>query len=177
MALAYLGREAGTQVPDMFEAWSSDRDFDDPSVEAFSVRVLLTKSQLSDLQKTMIRTIGALNEAQTNPQDFFNQLQSASAAMGRNPSQVGQGAVRNLANSGLMGEYLGGLPYQSRLMAMSEDDWVRMGVSEQQEIIDDARSKIELYQRYHDDVHRWMELHVNSHSDDHVYPVPLDALP
>ena len=177
MALAYLGREAGTQAPDMFEAWASDRDFDDPSVEAFSVRVLLTKSQLSDLHNTMIRTIAALNEAQTNPQDFFNQLRSASVAMGRDPSRVGQGAVRDLASSGLMGEYLEGLPYQSRLMTMSEDDWMRMGVSEQQEMIDDARSKIELYRRYHDDTARWIDLHEDSDPHDYVYPVPLDSLP
>ena len=177
MALAYLGREAGTQAPDMFEAWASDRDFDDPSVAAFSVRVLLTKNQLSDLQKTMEATIEALNEAQTNPQDFFNQLQSASIAMGRDPNRVGQGAVRNLESSGLMGEYLEGLPYQSRLMAMSEDDWMRMGVTEQQGIIDDTRSKIESYQRFHDDVRRWIPLHEHIDPGDHVYPVPLDALP
>ena len=144
---------------------------------AFSVRVLLSKNQVSDLQKTMEATIEALNEAQTNPQDFFNQIQSASLAMGRDPNRVGQGPVRNLESSGLMGEYLEGLPYQSRLMAMSEDDWMRMGVTEQQAIIDDARSKIELYQRYHDDVHRWIPLHENVDRGDHVYPVPLDALP
>ena len=177
MALAYLGREAGTQAPDMFEAWASDRDFDDPSVAAFSVRVLLTKNQLSDLQQTMEATIEALNEAQTNPQDFFNQLQSASIAMGRDPNRVGQGPVRNLESSGLMGEYLEGLPYQSRLMAMSEDDWMRMGVTEQQGIIDDARSKIESYQRFHDDVRRWIPLHDHVDPGDHVYPVSLDALP
>ena len=177
MALAYLGREAGTQAPPMFEAWASDRDFDDPSVEAFSVRVLLTKTQLSDLEKTMATTISALNEAQADPQDFFNQLQSASTSMGRDPNRVGQGAARDLASTGLMGEYLEGLPYRSRLMAMSEDDWIRMGVSEQQEIIDDARSKVELYQRFHDDVHRWIELHPGSPPDEHVYPVPLDSLP
>ena len=139
--------------------------------------MLLTKSQLSDLHNTMIRTIAALNEAQTNPQDFFNQLRSASVAMGRDPSRVGQGAVRDLASSGLMGEYLEGLHYQSRLMVMTEDDWMRMGVSEQQEMIDDARSKIEFYRRYHDDTARWIKLHANSDPDDTVYPVPFDALP
>lgn len=177
MALAYLGRAAGTQAPSMFQAWASDRDFDDASIKAFSVRVLLTKSQLSDLQKTMRGAIVALNQAQTNPRDFFAQLQSASAAMGRNPSRVGQGAVRNLETSGLMGEYLNGLPYQSRLMSISQDDWMRMGVTEQQEIIDDARSKLELYQRYHDDTNRWIPLHPKDRPDDHVYAVPLDGLP
>ena len=177
MALAYLGRTAGTQAPSMFQAWASDRDFDDASIKAFSVRVLLTKSQLSDLQKTMKRAISALNEAQTNPRDFFAQLKSASAAMGRNPSRVGQGAAKNLENSGLMGEYLHGLPYQSRLMSISQDDWMRMGFTEQQRFIDDARSKLESYQRFHDDTRRWIPLHEKDRPDDHVYAVPLGALP
>jgi hypothetical protein len=177
MALAYLGRAAGTQAPSMFQAWASDRDFDDASVKAFSVRVLLTKSQLSDLQKTVVGAISALNEAQTNPRDFFAQLQSASTAMGRSPGRVGQGAVKNLEASGLMDEFLQGLPYQSRLMSISQDDWMRMGVTEQQEIIDDTRSKLELYQRYHDDTNRWIRLHEKDRPDDHVYAVPLGALP
>ena len=177
MALAYLGRAAGTQAPSMFQAWASDRDFDDASVKAFSVRVLLTKSQLSDLQKTVVGAISALNEAQTNPRDFFAQLQSASTAMGRSPGRVGQGAVKDLEAAGLMDEFLQGLPYQSRLMSISQDDWMRMGVTEQQEIIDDTRSKLELYQRYHDDTNRWIRLHAKDRPDDHVYAVPLGALP
>ncbi len=76
MALAYLGRAANTQAPSMFRAWASDKDFSDPTVAAFSVRVLLSKSQLSDLQRTMEEIVRALNEAQANPQEFFNQLKS-----------------------------------------------------------------------------------------------------
>ena len=76
-----------------------------------------------------------------------------------------------------MDEFLQGLPYQSRLMSISQDDWMRMGVTEQQEIIDDARSKLELYQRYHDDTNRWILLHAKDRPDDHVYAVPLSALP
>ena len=185
MALAYLGRTASTQAPDLFEAWASDRDFDDPSVAAFSVRVLLSKSQLSDLQKTMEEVLGALNEAQVNPQSFFDQLQSATVTMGRNPDQVGQGPARDLASVGLMGEYLDGLPFQSRLMSLTQDDWMRMGVTEQQAFIDDASSKINLYQSFHDDVDRWLDPSTSEKGnpanaagqDDLVYPVPLDALP
>jgi hypothetical protein len=97
--------------------------------------------------------------------------------MGRDPNQVGQGHARNLADSGLMGEYLAGLPYQSRIMSLSEDDWTRMSVGEQQAIIDDASSKIRLYQRFHDDSDRWIALNQGDDPGDWVYPVPLDALP
>ena len=178
MALAYLGRAANTQAPAMFRAWASDKDFNDPTVAAFSVRVLLSKSQLSDLQRTMEEIVRALNAAQANPQEFFNQLKSASAAMQRDPTLVGQGDVKDLASSGLMGEYLEGLPFQSRLMSLTQDDWMRMGVTEQQSFIDGARAKIDLYQNFHDDVDRWIQPSREVfHREDYLFPVPLDALP
>ena len=177
MRLAYLGRVEGTAAPAMFEAWASDRDFAKPDVTAFSVRVLLTKNQLSDLQATLRRVVEAGERAQIQPGDFFNQLRSAAAAMGRDPTRIGQGAARNLEQAGLMGEYLDGLPYQSRLMSLDEDSWSRMSVGEQQAVIDDIKSKVALYQRYHDDVDRWVRLAEGAEAGDAVYPVPIDSLP
>ena len=76
-----------------------------------------------------------------------------------------------------MGEYVEGLPYQSNLMSLTEDDWTRMGVGEQQAIIDAVYSKIRLYQRFHDDAARWIELNKGDEPGDWVYPVPIDVLP
>lgn len=177
MALAWLGRQQGTQAPPMFEAWSLDRDFGYPQVAAFTVRLLMSKNQLSDLQRTMTGTLDALDAGQIDPSDFFNQLRSAATAMGRDPNAVGQGDAKNLADTGLMGEYLEGLPYKSRIMTLTEDDWTRMGVAEQQALIDDVASKIRLYQRFHDDSDRWIALNEGDDPGDWVYPVPLDALP
>lgn len=177
MRLAYLGRVTGTAAPSMFEAWASDRDFARPDVAAFSVRVLLTKNQLSDLQATLRRIVEAGEKAQIQPGDFFNQLRSAAAAMGRDPAKIGQGQVRNLEQAGLMGEYLDGLPYQSKLMGLDEESWSRMGVGEQQAVIDDIKAKAALYQRYHDDVDRWVKLSQTAAPGDTVYPVPIDSLP
>lgn len=177
MALAWLGRQQSAKAPPMFEAWSLDRDFANPNVPTFTVRLLLSKNQLSDLQRTMTNTLVALDAGQIDPDDFFNQLRSAATAMGRDPDKVGQGNAKNLADTGLMGEYLEGLPYQSRIMTLTEDDWTRMGVAEQQGIIDDVASKVRLYQRFHDDSDRWISLNEGDDPGDWVYPVPLDALP
>ena len=125
----------------------------------------------------MIATFDALNEAQNDPQNFFNQLKSASVSMGRDPNQAGNVEVKNLAASGLMGEYLDGLPFLSPLMTITEDDWLRMGVTEQQEFIDGTWSKIDFYQRTHDNADAWIPLHDDDHPDDYVYPVPLARLP
>jgi serine/threonine-protein kinase PpkA len=177
MQLAYLGEVQGTKAPRMFEAWASDRDFGQPDVASFSVRLLLTKNQLSDLQATLRKVVEAGEKGQLDPGDFFNQLRSAAAAMSRDPNRVGQASARNLEDIGLMGEYLDGLPYQSRIMGLDQDTWTRMGVGQQQALIDDVKSKIALYQRFHDDVDRWVQLNPEGAPGDAVYPIPLDVLP
>jgi hypothetical protein len=177
MVLAYLGRQQGVKSPPMYEAWASDIDVRSPDVKTFTVRVLLSKNQLSDLQSTLRRIVEAGEKAQLDPNSFFNQLRSAAVAMGRDPSKLGQGKARNLEQAGLMGEYLDGLPYQSQLMSIDFDAWTNMGVGQSQAIIDGIKSKIALYQRFHDDVDRWTKLNPAAGDGDRVYPVPIDALP
>lgn len=177
MVLAYLGRQQGVKSPPMFEAWASDRDVRNRDVASLGVRVLLTKNQLSDLQSTLRRLIDAGEKAQLDPGSFFNQLRSAAVAMGRDPSRLGQGKAKNLEQAGLMGEYLEGLPYQSQLMSIDFDAWTNMGVGQSQAILDAVKSKVALYQRFHDDVNRWVKLNPDAADGDRVYPVPIDALP
>lgn len=177
MVLAYLGRQQGVKSPPMYESWASDRDVRNRAVPSFTVRVLLTKNQLSDLQSTLRGVLAAGEKGQIDPEGFFNQLRSAAVAMGRDPSRLGQGKAKNLEQAGLMGEYLEGLPYQSALMSMDLNEWTNKGVIESQVILDSIKSKIALYQRFHDDVDRWVKLHPEASDGDRVYPVPIDALP
>jgi hypothetical protein len=177
MMLAYLGREQGVTPPPMYEAWASDRDLRNLEVASFVVRVLLTKNQLSDLQATVSELAGAYEKSQVDPENFFNQLRSAALAMGRDPSRLARGRVRNLEEAGLMGEYLQGLPYQSKLMSMDLDTWVNMSVGQAQAMIDELNSKVETYKRYHDDVDKWVKLNPKASDGDRVFPVPLDDLP
>ena len=177
MVLAYLGRQQGVKTPPMFEAWASDRDVRDRAIPSFSVRVLMNKNQLSDLQSTLRNLLVAMEKSQVDPRNFFDQLRSAAVAMGRDPSRLGQGKAKNLEQAGLMGEFLEGLPYQSQLMSMDFDTWTAMSVGDSQAILDGIRSKIVLYQRFHDDVDRWVKLNSAASDGDRVYPVPIDALP
>jgi hypothetical protein len=177
MVLAYLGRQQGVKAPPMFEAWASDRDVRNREIAAFTVRVLLTKNQLSDLQSTVRRLVEAYEKAQLDPASFFNQLRSAAVAMGRDPSRLNQGQAKNLEQAGLMGEYLEGLPYQSQLMTLDFGSWTNMSVGQTQAIIDNLKSLVVLYQRFHDDVGRWVALNPGAPDGDRVFPVPIDSLP
>lgn len=177
MVLAFLGRQQGTKSPPMYEAWASDVDVGKSRSKPFSARVLLTKNQLSDLQDTLRRLADAYDKAQLKPATLFDQLRSAAVAMGRDPSQLGQGKAKTLEQAGLMGEYLDGLPYQSVLMSTDLGGWSNMPVGDQQRIIDNLRANVALYQRFHDDVDRWVKLNPNASDGERVYPVPFDALP
>jgi serine/threonine-protein kinase PpkA len=177
MVLSYLGRQEGVKSPPMYEAWAMDRDFRNREIASFSVRVLLTKNQLSDLQALSRKLSEAYERAQLDPKRFFEELRSAAAALGRDPSQLAQGKARNLEQAGLMAEYLEGLPYQSQIMSMDFDAWKNMSVGQQQELVDRLKSLVALYQRFHDDVDRWVALHSTATDGERVYPVPIDALP
>lgn len=176
MRLAYLGSVKGTAAPPMFEAWAADRDFANDTVASLDVRVLLSKSQLSDLQATVGALADAYSKGQVDPSDLFNQLRSAAATLSRDPAKVGTSDNRAL-NQALLGEYLDGLPYTSRVMAIDQDAWLGMNPGEQQALIDDLQVKARLYRRFHDDVSNWVRLAEGAPPEDAVYPVPLTALP
>jgi hypothetical protein len=78
---------------------------------------------------------------------------------------------------GLLGEYLDDLPYRSRVLALSEEDWNRWTIGEQVAFLDDLEAKIRLYQSFHDDTDAWVTLDKGASPGDAVYPVPLSALP
>ncbi len=177
MLLAYLGREQQTEAPSVFRAWAADRDFDNPSVTALNVRVLLSKNQLSDLQEVLKSVVEAARVGQITPSTFFEELRSAALALSRDPTLVGSEEARNLADLGLIGEYLEGLPYESKIMSIDQDLWLSWSVGEQQAFIDEIEAKIRLYEAYHNDVDRWIELDGGVVPGDAVYPIPLDALP
>lgn len=177
MRLAYLGEKTGASVPPVFQAWISDRDLLEQQVPTTEVRVLLTKAQLSDLSDVVRRIADAANEGLISPADMFDRLRSVAATMGRDPNQLAKGDSPTLGQLGLMGEYLDGVPYPSEVLSLDEDEWKRMTGTQQQELIRRLNTKLKLYQRYNADVDRWVSLAEGSDPSEHVYPVPLDALP
>lgn len=177
MRLAYLGRSSGQSAPPVFKAWISDRDFVKPNIPTAEVRVLLTKSQLSDLSDVVKKISDAANSGLISPDDMFKQLRSVAAAMGQDPNKIKQGTSTKIAELGLLGEYLEGIPYKSQVTGIDEDTWKSMGGQQQEKFIIDLQKKLRLYQTYNADVDRWISLSEGSDPKDNVYPVSLEALP
>lgn len=177
MYMAYLGKIHGQQAPSVFKAWISDRDFIKQDIPTAEVRVLLTKSQLSDLAGVVKNIADAGTEGLLAPSEMFNQLRSVAAAMGQDPEKIKSGDSTSIADLGLLGEYLDDLPYRSQISGIDEEMWKSMGVAQQEKFVQDLRRKLTHYKRFNEDVDRWISLSENSDSKDFVYPVPLEALP
>ncbi len=180
--LAYLGQVQGTRAPEVFEAWIGDKDFADPSIHAVDVRVLLTKDQLSDLQQVLKGIVEAAETdlgAEDTSRGFFDRLASVAARFSVDPQAGGIDKSTRLADLGLLGEYLQGLPYKSDVLALTQDTWTRWGAMRQVEFIDQLKKKIRRYGLYYADREQWVDLAQSGSAEpsDLVYPIPLDELP
>ena len=177
MQLEYLGKRGNVQAPQVITSWVSDMDLTQPDIPSFSVTVLLTKNQLSDLhQRLKIILDQAQRTKRTGARDFFQSILSAAAQISRDPSLFSKKPYKNLGQLGLIGEFLDDLPYRSSVMRLTEEDWYRMSVGEQQALVDDLKSKIKRYQQYHDDVDNWVSFGATDPGE-MFYRVPLSMMP
>ncbi|GHG98425.1 vWA domain-containing protein [Pseudodonghicola xiamenensis] len=178
MQLAYLGTQTRVRAPDVFEAVVADRDFERTGLKPLSIRLLISKLELSDLEQALRLIIEKAEENVIDPDKFFAQVLGAAADMSRRPEQIAGRATGSLAQAVAIDEYLDGLPYKSRIMAITEDDWVRMSISEQQTVVNELYEKIERYRRYNEATDAWVDyMGAGSDAATLVYPMPLDDLP
>jgi hypothetical protein len=176
MRLAYLGKMQGSKAPAMFESWALDKDIATRQTQSLDIRVLLSKSQLSDLASTVSALYTAMQKGLADPDSFERQLRSALLTLSRDPNKIGGAANRELTDAAL-GEYLNGLPFRSQVMGLDQDAWLGMSPGEQEELIDHLAVDLELYQHMQDDVGHWVSLAPGARPEDAVYPVPLNAFP
>jgi serine/threonine-protein kinase PpkA len=177
MQLEYLGRRGKVQAPQLVTSWVSDMDLAQPDIPSFTVTVLLTKNQLSDLyQRLKIILNQAQRTKRTGAKDFFQGILSAAAQISRDPSQFSKKPQQNLGQLGLLGEFLDDLPYRSSIMRLTEEDWYRMSVGQQQALVDNLKSRIKRYRQYHDDVDNWISFGATDPGD-MIYRVPLSMMP
>ncbi len=177
MQLAYLGQRTGSKAPPIFQAWISDRDLINQQLPTTEVKVLLTKSELSDLSDVIKKIANTANEGLISPNDMFASLRSIAATMGKDPNQLKQPNATKLSEMGLLGEYIEDLPYLSEVLNLDEETWKSWDGIEQEKFIRRLNIKLNYYQRCNQDVDRWISLAPGSDPRDFVYPIPLENLP
>lgn len=171
----WLGSESNAKPPRDVVAWVTDKDLLDSNRPSLDVRLLVSKRQLDSLATLLADMIKAGRTGQISGDDFFTSLQSASATAARDPDRIKNAA--SLAQSGLVPDFLNGLPYDSKIMTFSNERWNSMGPDEQDNFLNELDAKIAAYKQLHDNPEGWIALNQGADADESVYPVLLELLP
>jgi hypothetical protein len=83
----------------------------------------------------------------------------------------------SLGKSGLVPDFLSGLPYRSRLMDMSNELWGSMSPDAQDDFLNQLDALTKVYKALHDNPESWIVLNAGADADESVYPIALDTLP
>ena len=180
--LEFVGSEKNIQAPRMLEAWAVDKDLvslsEGKPTEALSVTVLLNKRQLDSLAYQLQTVVDAAKSARDiDSSQLFQRIVSLSAQTVRDPNKLQEGgSAANIAELGVLPEFLEGLPYVSWIMGMTAEGWSAMSSMEQDAKIRELESKIQLYKEYHNDTANWKSFGSPDPADA-MYRVPLTSLP
>lgn len=171
----WIGSEAGARPPRDVVAWVIDKDLMNSSKQSLDVRLLINKRQLDLLAVLLSDIIQAGRRGQISGDDFFTSLQAASAVASRDPDQLR--TAQSLKQSGLVPDFLDGLPYHSRLMSMTNELWASWSPDEQDHFMNELDARIRAYRMLHDNPQGWIQLNEGADADESVFPMLLDLLP
>ncbi len=180
--LEFVGREKNARAPRLIEAWTVDKDLvslsEGKPTESLSVTVLLNKRQLDSLARQLQLVVDAAKSVRDiDSNQLFQRIISLSAQTVRDPNKLQEGASSvNIAQMGVLPEFLEGLPYVSWIMGMTAEGWSAMSSMEQDAKIRELESKILLYKEYHNDTDNWKNFGSPDPADA-MYRVPLSSLP
>ena len=173
--IKWIGSQTEAKAPRDVVAWSIDKDLENPDIPSLEVRLLINKRQLDSLANVIQSVTKAGFTGQIAGEDFFTSLQAAAGSIARDPNMIKQ--AKRMADTGLVPEFLEGLPYKSQLMAINNELWSSWSADEQNEFINALDAKVEAYRTIHDSPQGWIALNKGDDLDEYVYPISLDLLP
>jgi hypothetical protein len=162
-------------APRDIEGWMTDKDPADPSTMALDPGVLLTKTQISDLRDRVNEIIDAMLKSELSGRDFFRELHAVVTIGGRDPGRISES--KTLMESDHFPDFLSGLPYKSKIMGMTKDDWREMTADGLNQYRNEIVSKVGYYAEIYKDASKWHRLNSNADAGENVTPIPLDMLP
>ena len=171
----WIGREKGAKSPSDVTAWITDKDLLDPDIQAMDVRILISKNELDSLKTALQEIMVAGRRGMIGGEAFFTALQSIPTVATRAGEQIKN--AKTIAESGLLPEFMLDLPYQSRIMNMSNELWASWGQEQQEEFLNEIDAKLKLYAAIHDNPNGWIALNEGDDPSEHVTPVSIESLP
>ncbi len=106
---------------------------------------------------------------------FFDALLAVASSSGRDPDQIRN--AKSLAETGMLPEFMTGLPYKSQVMEMNNETWSSLSMDQQEDFLNAIDAKLQLYVAIHDAPEGWVPLTEGADADEFVYPMSLQALP
>lgn len=185
MQLQFLGNAQKATAPSVVNAWIADADIerlaaDQQAQPVLAARpaVLLSKSQLSQLREQLDIILKSARQSflKDDDKNFFQSILSAAAHLSRDPTSFSHQPGQNLAQTGVLGEFLEGLPYTSEVTQLTEQDWYAMSTGDRKKFINRLETCILRYDEYDRDNTNW-EGFGSANRSEWVYRVPLDMLP
>lgn len=175
MQLAWLGRQRGTQMPDVIEGWISERAAENPRALAVEPRLLVTKNEMATMAELLRETL-TVAEAVRGSDDadaFFTQVREIVGSMAQDPDRLVNPAAESIADAL---EFLEDLPYQSQIMGMTPERWGQSAMQRRQ-IMDGMHQKMVQYVKWLQDPAVWTSLYDGSPDGEYVFAMPFDVLP
>lgn len=171
----WIGGQSRSKAPRDIVGWAIDKDLVDPSIQAMEVCLLVNKQQLDTLYNVLKSVLSAGQQGKVGGGEFFDFLQATAATLARNPELIGK--ATSMAGTGIVPEFLDGLPYHSQLMDMDNELWASWSVDQQDEFLHNLEANMETYRTIHDSPEGWVQLNPGDDADEFVYPLSLDMLP
>ncbi|GJQ57798.1 MAG: VWA domain-containing protein [Candidatus Scalindua sp. AMX11] len=171
----WIGKMSKAESPRDIVAWAVDKDLVEPSIQSMEVCLLIKKRQLDTLKTALSNVLVAGRLGQMDDDKFFNTLQGITASAARDPDKINH--AKFIAQTGLIPEFILGLPYMSRLMDITNELWSGWSADEQDQFLSYIFERIEVYATIHDTPDGWIQLNNSDDPDDYVYPLSLELLP
>ena len=173
--IKWIGSQTEAKAPRDVVAWSIDKDLENPDISSLEVRLLINKRQLDSLANVVKSVTDEGFKGQISGEDFFTSMQAAAGSIARDPNMIKH--AKRMADTGLVPEFLEGLPYKSQLMAINNELWNSWSSDEQSAFLNALDTKVEAYRKIHDSPEGWIALNKGDDLDEYVYPISLDLLP
>lgn len=175
LQLAYLGRQKGTQAPDVIEGWVSEKAIENPAKTAIEPRLLVTRNEMATMADLLgeLTTLGEQSRGAEDAATFFSQVRDVVARMAQNPDRLIDTTSDTLGGAL---EFLEDLPYESQLMLTTEDRWAQSAMN-RRAILDGMRQKLVQYRKWLLDPEVWTPLYDDAPDGEHVFAMPFDVLP
>lgn len=140
------------------------------------MRILLTRNQLNTLGQSLRAIVEAGRANMLDTEAMYDRLQQTAAALARDPERLRQRGLEQLGD--LLGEFIDGLPYQSRIASISRQEWRDLEPGERDEILNELETRVRAYEDFNSSPVWWPPNPRDAReAGEQMFLVPLDLLP